>query len=392
MEKESAREVRVFNLYPHFIDRWKRKYTENMKISLSFLKAKSKAEIFLDGIIAISYCSSAGIIIWLIKKSAVKIGEFVSIGQAVHSTQNSLHSISTSIALLYEDTLYIHDYFNYIDSFEENESNTKNTIPFPNKLCQGIRFENVSFFYPNSQKEVLKNVSFSIQPGEKIAIVGHNGSGKTSLIKCLLGLYPLTSGNIYFDDVPINKIQLNSLRDNISVIFQDFTKYFFTIEENIAFGNIPERNNKRKIQDVALQSGIHTDITMLPNKYQSYVGRFLYEGEELSGGQWQKVAIARALFKNSPIMILDEPTAALDPISEREIFDKFKQLTTGRTTLLISHKMSAAKLADKIIVLDNGNLVEFGTHEQLLLQKGKYHKLYTTQAEFYDHKIKEYSE
>ncbi|MFK4427066.1 MULTISPECIES: ABC transporter ATP-binding protein [Bacillus] len=392
MEKESAREVRVFNLYPHFIDRWKRKYTENMKISLSFLKTKSKAEIFLDGIIAISYCSSAGIIIWLIKKSAVKIGEFVSIGQAVHSTQNSLHSISASIALLYEDTLYIHDYFNYIDSFEENESNTKNTITFPSKLYQGIRFENVSFSYPNSQKEVLKNVSFSIKPGEKIAIVGHNGSGKTSLIKCLLGLYPLTSGNIYFDDVPINKIQLNSLRDNITVIFQDFTKYFLTIEENIAFGNISERNDKKKIQDVALQSGIHTDITKFPNKYQSYVGRFLYEGEELSGGQWQKVAIARALFKNSPIMILDEPTAALDPLSERVIFDKFKQLTEERTTLLISHKMSAAKLADKIIVLDNGKLVEFGTHEQLVLQKGKYHELYTTQAEFYDNKIREYSE
>ncbi|WP_444876477.1 ABC transporter ATP-binding protein [Bacillus mycoides] len=255
-----------------------------------------------------------------------------------------------------------------------------------------MRFENVSFSYPNSQKEVLKNVSFSIKPGEKIAIVGHNGSGKTSLIKCLLGLYPLTSGNIYFDDVPINKIQLNSLRDNITVIFQDFTKYFLTIEENIAFGNISERNDKKKIQDVALQSGIHTDITKFPNKYQSYVGRFLYEGEELSGGQWQKVAIARALFKNSPIMILDEPTAALDPLSERGIFDKFKQLTEERTTLLISHKMSAAKLADKIIVLDNGKLVEFGTHEQLVLQKGKYHELYTTQAEFYDNKIREYSE
>ncbi|MDA2026334.1 ATP-binding cassette domain-containing protein [Bacillus albus] len=222
-----------------------------------------------------------------------------------------------------------------------------------------------------------------------MAIVGHNGSGKTTLIKCLLGLYPLTSGNIYFDNIPINKIQLHSLREHTTVMFQDFIQYHLTIRENIALGNVSEINNDEKLKNVAMQSGIHEDIQLFPNAYNTPLGRFLQEGEELSGGQWQKLAISRSLFKNGNIMILDEPTAALDPISEREIFDKFELLTNQKTTIMISHKMSAAKLADKIVVLDNGELVEFGTHEELFLKKGKYYELYTTQATLYQNKLDE---
>ncbi|SFD08293.1 putative ABC transport system ATP-binding protein [Bacillus sp. 491mf] len=384
MEKDSSKEVRLFNLYPHFIQRWKKKYEENMKYSLSFIKVKSKAEIFLDGIIAISYCGAAGIIIWLIKKSAVKIGDFVSIGQAVHSTQSALHAISTNFAQLYEDILYIYDYFNYIDSFEEVELDKTEYLPFPAVLKKGIRFENVSFSYPNSDKKILQNLSFSIQPGENIVIVGHNGSGKTTLIKCMIGLYPVTSGNIYFDDIPIHNINLHSLRENTTVIFQDFTRYFFTIDENIYFGDISNKYDKNKIEKAAKQAGIYKYIENLPNKSKTYLGRFLQDGEELSGGQWQKIAIARALFKNSSIMILDEPTSALDPLSEKEIFDKFNQMTKGKTAIMISHKMSAAKLADKIIVLDNGKLVEIGSHENLMENKQTYYKLYTTQANLYE--------
>ncbi|MED2037899.1 ABC transporter ATP-binding protein [Bacillus wiedmannii] len=384
MEKESAKEVRLFNLYPHFIKRWQNKYNENMRYSLSFLKTKSKAEIFLDGIIAISYCGAAGIIIWLIKKSAVKIGDFVSIGQAVHSTQSSLHDISASFAQLYEDILYIYDYFNYIDSFEESELNNVSQFSFPSKLNKGIRFENVSFSYPNSDKIILKNISFSINPGEKVVIVGHNGSGKTTLVKCLLGLYPITSGNIYFDDIPIQNINLQSLREHTTVLFQDFIHYFFTVDENIYFGDIQNKHDTNKIKDATKQAGIYDYIESLPNKSKTYLGRFLQEGEELSGGQWQKIAIARALFKNSPIMILDEPTSALDPLSEKEIFDKFQQMALGKTAIMISHKMSAAKLADKILVLDNGALVETGSHKELIENYKTYYKLYTTQANLYE--------
>ncbi|EJS65085.1 ABC transporter ATP-binding protein [Bacillus wiedmannii] len=389
MQKDTIKEIRIFNLHTYFIQRWEKKYNKNMSYSLNFLKTKSKAEIFLDLLVALSYCGSAGIIIWLIKKSAVKIGDFVSIGQAVHSTQNALHNISANLAQLYEDVLYIYDYFHYIDSLDEDEINTDEQVPFPSVLQYGIRFENVSFSYPNNKNKILQNVSFSILPNEKIAIVGHNGSGKTTLIKCLLGLYPLTSGNIYFDNIPINKIQLHSLREHTTVMFQDFIQYHLTIRENIALGNVSEINNDEKLKNVAMQSGIHEDIQLFPNAYNTPLGRFLQEGEELSGGQWQKLAISRSLFKNGNIMILDEPTAALDPISEREIFDKFELLTNQKTTIMISHKMSAAKLADKIVVLDNGELVEFGTHEELFLKKGKYYELYTTQATLYQNKLDE---
>ncbi|PEM50116.1 ABC transporter ATP-binding protein [Bacillus wiedmannii] len=389
LNKETAKEVRVFNLGEYLLNRWQQKYSENCKHTLSFIKIKSKVEIFLDAITALSYCAAAGIIIWLIKKSSVKIGDFVSIGQAVHSTQSALNMISTNVAKLYEDQLYLVDYFSFLEKDDEQSDHKERKYLFPNNLKKGIVFENVSFSYNNNSKKILDDISFTVNVGEKIAIVGHNGSGKTTLIKCLLGLYPITKGNIFFDDISINKIKVKSLKEHITVIFQDFAQYYFTVKENISFGNIKKVNDDNLVREVAMKTQIDSMIQNLPNTYGTYLGRFLREGTELSGGQWQKIAISRALFKGSNIMILDEPTAALDPLAEQEIFEQFKSLTVDKTSFFISHRMSAAKLADKIVVLDEGKLVEFGTHEELMAKEGVYAKMFITQAELYEVQVKE---
>lgn len=379
MDRQYVKEVKVFNLYQHFIERWSDRFLLNANRTLSLFKSSKKADISLDGISALFYVIAAGIIIWLTRQSLVRIGDFVAIGQAVQSTQSAVENISANLASIYADNLYINDYFHFMN-FEENSSENRVTL-FPEHLSKGIKFENVSFKYPGSDEETLKDISLTIRTGEKIAIVGHNGSGKTSLIKCLLGLYPVTKGKILYDDLNINLIKQDSLYENITVIFQDFIKYNFTVKENIVFSDIKEFNNYPKLIEAAIKSGLHNEILKLPNGYDTNLGKYLNEGIDLSGGQWQRLAISRALFKDSQLIVLDEPTSALDPVAEMEFLEYYNKISDNKTAIFISHRMSIGKMVDRIIVLNDGKIIESGTHDELISQQGEYSKLYNAQSE-----------
>lgn len=383
--REASKEIRSFNLRDFLLHKWSTKFLKNNKANLLLAKKEHQSKIALDGASALFYGGAAFIIIWLIKKTKIQIGEFVVVGEAVHTTQSSINSIAVDLAQIYEKSLYINDYYKFVNYKTEDELSDRQeeTQLLPNKLKKGIKLQNVSFKYLNSKKEILKNISLDIKPGEKIAIVGRNGSGKTTLVKCLSGLYEPTSGSILYDDIDAKSINPNEIRKKFSIIFQDFMRYYFKASENIAISSTDEINNKEKILATSKLADSHEFITKLDNGYNTLLGNFLGSGVDLSGGQWQKIAISRALFKEAEVLILDEPSSALDPITELNIYNKFNELSKDKTTIFISHRMASAKLADRILVLKDGMIIEEGTHEDLIKLDTLYAEMYNSQAKWY---------
>lgn len=253
----------------------------------------------------------------------------------------------------------------------------------PERLRKGIEFREVSFSYPGTSIEVVHNLNLLLRTGECVALVGHNGAGKTTLVKLLTRLYEPTEGHIFIDDIPLEEYDLEDLRRHISALFQDFVEYEMTARENVGFGYIEEIDHTERIIQAAQESGADTIIEALPEGYRTMLGRMFANGEQLSGGQWQKMALARAFMRNAPIVILDEPTAALDPESEAEIFGRMQKVTDGATTLLVAHRFSTVRLADRILVLERGQIIEDGTHEELLQLNGTYARLFHLQADAY---------
>ncbi|MCA0987066.1 ABC transporter ATP-binding protein [Guptibacillus algicola] len=384
-DRQSAKEIRLFNLGQRFITKWGRLFLENNHEILALLKKEKKVQIILDFFTAVLYSLSAAVVIWLLRSRSLGIGEFVSIGQAIKGSQSSLNMIASNLARIYEENLYIEDLFEFLDFKDERYtlSHIECTYPFPSKLQKGISIKNVSFWYPDSEKMVLDNVDFAISPGEKIAIVGDNGSGKTTLVKCLLGLYPVSTGEIIVDGININQYDPSTLKQSMTGIFQDFMQLPFSVRDNITLGDLDHLDDDLLMRKVAKQSGIYDTIQKFPDGFETRLGKLLGDGEDLSGGQWQKLALSRALFSKANIIILDEPTASLDPLTELKIFNQFKQITEDKTTIYISHRMAAARLADRIIVMKEGRLVEVGSHEELLALGNEYYDMFTSQAQWY---------
>ena len=255
--------------------------------------------------------------------------------------------------------------------------------PVPRPLQKGIGFGYVSFHYPSGQRDVLKDISFWVEPGEVIALVGANGSGKTTLIKLLCRLYDPVDGAITLDGIDMRRFETGALRREISVIFQDYAEYYLTARENIWFGNIDLHPEHEDIMGAARHAGSHDLITSLPKGYETILGKWFEAGEELSIGEWQKVALARAFLRESQIIVLDEPTSAMDAKSEYEVFRRLRQLLEGRTAILISHRFSTVRMADRIFAFEKGSILESGTHEQLIKSGGKYANLFEKQAQHY---------
>jgi ATP-binding cassette subfamily B protein len=288
----------------------------------------------------------------------------------------------TSFSTVAGQALYLNDLFSFFE-VEPEIMSPENPRPFPQPIRQGFVFEDVGFIYPGAERWAVRHLSFELKAGEVVALVGENGAGKTTLVKLLTRLYDPDEGRILLDGHDLREYDLDELRGNMGVIFQDFVRYNFTASDNIAVGKIAARDDHARIERAAMQSQADEVIARLPAGYRQMIGKRFKNGVELSGGEWQKIAIARAYMRDAQVLILDEPTAALDARSEFEVFKRFKELSESKTAVLISHRFSSVRMADRILVLADGKVEAAGTHDELLAQPGRYSELFELQAAGY---------
>ncbi len=380
--EQHAKEIRLFGLGKLFMDRFR-----DLRVRLRFERLQLARRQAVFSFVAqlastLAIYGAYALIAHRALSGAISLGDLVMAFQAFQRGQGYLQSALQSLAGLYEDNLFIADLDEFL-RLEPHVVSSAHPRPFPRPLARGIAFEGVSFTYPGGTRQALHDITLTIQPGEKIALVGENGSGKTTLIKLLCRLYDPTEGRITLDGIDLRDLALADLRRAISVIMQDYVQYNLTVEDNIWFGNVGAPPDRTRIARVAQESGAHEVVARLPREYDTVLGKMFQDGEQLSIGEWQKIALARAFLRDTEIIILDEPTSALDARAEYEVFRKLHALAEGQTAITISHRFSTVRTADRIVVLDGGRIVEHGPHEVLLRQGGQYAHLFTLQASQY---------
>ena len=377
-----AKEVRLFGLGPLFMER-----AHRMRENLRHARLKMTARRVGGDFIGQSFAALAvfGGLAFLAHGTifgAFTLGSMIMVYTALQRGQSVMGELSGGFAEFYENNLFLSNLYEFLD-LEPKLRAPEAPRPVPSPPAKGIVLDHVSFRYAGGAGDVLSDVSLTIRAGETIALVGENGSGKTTLIKLLCRLYDPTSGKITLDGVDLRECRAEDIRRQIGVVFQDYVHYYQTARENIWMGNVEAAPDSDRLMQAACDSGAHDVIAPLPLGYETILGNWFREGQELSIGQWQKVALARAFFRDAPIMVLDEPTSALDAEAEYEVFDRFRQLVHGKTAILISHRLSTVKMADCIYVLEGGEIVETGTHEELVRRGGAYARLFEIQAQQY---------
>lgn len=377
---ENVKEMKIYHVHDFFKDHILNQYTryieEDKQIRGKFCRRLSLTD-FGEEIAILIFKVYITIKIIVTKMT---IGDFSLYISSIDNFRASTTTILNTIASIFEDGLYIQNLFEFLDM--KTQETEKETKPFQTNF-HTIEFRNVWFKYPESERYILKNISFKMEAKKCYSIVGLNGSGKTTIVKLLLKLYVPEKGQILIDGVNLKNINTQDYQEHLGVVFQDFVKYPLTVSENIGCGNVEEIINEQRIHDAAQKSGAAAFISTLPEGYDTQLHREWTGGVQLSLGQWQKIAISRIFMKNFPIVVLDEPTASLDPKAEHEIYQQFRELMEGRTSLLIAHRFSTVKLADKIFVLKDGTMIEEGSHTELMALGGEYAHLYTMQAEAY---------
>ena len=379
---EYAKEVRIFGLGPIFMQQYQelRLMLRGVKTRIDF--QRSSAEFVVQIVSTIAVFGSYAFVAYSAVIGAITLGSLMMYYQAFQRGQGFLQNLLGSLASLYENNLFISDLYEFLD-VQRQVIDAEHPQPVPQPMRQGIVIENINFQYPNTTRKTLEDISLTIRPGEVIALVGANGSGKTTLVKLLCRLYDPTAGRITIDGIDLSDFSIHALRQQISIIFQDYAKYNLTAKENIGFGNTEAWADLDKIMTAAQHAGAHEVITKLPGGYDTVLGKLFDHGEELSIGQWQKVALARAFLRDSQLIVLDEPTSAMDPKAEYEVFKSFRQLLDGRSAILISHRLSTVRMADRIYVLQDGHIIESGSHDELVYRDGTYAHLFETQAKNY---------
>ena len=379
---ETAKEVKIFNLSDFITARFRELSTRFYNANRILIIRRSFWGSIFSMLGSGGYYLAYAFIISRAISGKITIGDLTFLAGSFRQLRSLLEGILNRFTSVSQGAIYLSDFFEF---FEINSRIIPSPNPraVPNPIQYGFTFEDVGYKYNNSDKWANRHLSFTLHAGEKLALVGENGAGKTTLVKLLAKLYEPTEGRILLDGYDLREYDINELRQQIGIIFQDYLRYQMSVAQNIATGNILEKENRGLIKGSAQQSLANLFIEKYPNSYDQHLGRRFNEGIELSGGEWQKIALARAYMRDAQLMILDEPTAALDARAEYEVFQRFADLTKGRTSVLISHRFSTVRMADRILVLNNGELLESGSHEELLAKNGKYAELFRLQAKGY---------
>ncbi|WP_116109760.1 ABC transporter ATP-binding protein [Amycolatopsis ruanii] len=377
-----AKETKLFGLGPYLVDRFRRLgqnyYARERRLT-------TRRNLVGTAWSLLSTLAGSGIALYIALEAVagrLSIGDLALYTAAAAAVQTSVQGLFSGFSGMYENNLYLDTLYQFLGTAPRITAPTL-ARPVPEPVRGHVSFENVSFSYPGAAEKALDGVSFEIRPGETVAVVGRNGAGKSTLIKLLCRLYDPTEGRILLDGVDLREFDPDELRARISAVFQDYVTYQGTAAENIGLGQLSGLADRPRIEEGAERAGVAGRISRLPRGFDSPLGRWFDQGVSLSGGEWQKIALARAFMRDAPLLILDEPTSALDAAAEHDLFTRLRALSEGRTTLYISHRFSTVRQAEKILLLDRGRLAEEGTHDELMSQGGDYAALFTLQAAAY---------
>jgi ATP-binding cassette, subfamily B, bacterial len=379
---ETAKEVKIFGLNGFLIDRYIRLATDFYAANRRLAVRRATWGGLFTAIGTVGYYLAYAYIAWRTLAGEFSVGDLTFLAGSFRRLRTLFEGLLTSFSTTAGQALYLNDLFSFFEVRPEILS-PENPRPFPQPVRQGFVFEDVGFRYPDAERWAVRHLSFTLHAGEVLALVGENGAGKTTLVKLLTRLYDPDEGRILLDGHDLREYDLNALRGNMGVIFQDFVRYNLNASDNVAVGKISARDDHARIERAARRSQADEVIGKLPSGYLQMIGKRFKNGVELSGGEWQKIAIARAYMREAAVLILDEPTAALDARSEFEVFKRFKELSDGKTAVLISHRFSSVRMADRILVLANGTVEAAGTHDELMAQTGRYSELFELQAAGY---------
>ncbi|HSK21295.1 MAG TPA: ABC transporter ATP-binding protein [Longimicrobiales bacterium] len=377
-----AKEMRVFGLGDEFRARHRRLRQQVRRERLQLTTRQRMQELAAQTLTVTAVFAAMFFIAQRALAGEISVGDVVMYFGAFQRAQDFFGEVLRGMANLYENNLFLADFVRFL-GLQPTVVDPAQPRPFPSPLVTGIEFDDVTFRYPGTDQDVLKNVTFTIAPGEHVALVGENGSGKTTLVKLLCRLYDPATGAVRVDGVDLREISVDDLRSHFAIVFQDYAKFYLTARENIWLGNVSVPVDSDAIIEAARRTGADEVIRALPNGYDTLLGRQFENGVDLSIGQWQKLALARAFLRQTPIIILDEPSAALDPRAEAAVFDRFDELARDRTAIFISHRLSTVRRADRILVMVDGRIAEAGAHEDLVERAGVYASLFETQARHY---------
>jgi ATP-binding cassette subfamily B protein len=379
---DSAKEIKLFGLGSFLVERFRKLATELFLATRKLAIQRAVWGGALAAISSLAYYGAYAYIVWRTVAGQFTIGDLTFLSGSFLRLHGLFQKILLGFTQIAGQSLYLDDLFSFFD-IKPTIKSPPTPRPFPSPIREGVVFENVGFRYPETERWAIRGLNFNIKAGETVALVGENGAGKTTIVKLLTRLYDPDEGRILIDGIDLREFDIADMRAHTGVIFQDFIQYSFTAAENIGVGRVEAIGDRPRIEDAAERSLAAEVIEKLPLEYEQPLGRLFAKGRDLSGGEWQKIAIARAYMRDADLIILDEPTAALDAKSEAEVFERFKTLARGKTALLISHRFSTVRMADRIIVLEEGRIIEAGSHAELVTKGGVYAELFELQAAGY---------